>query len=54
MTNWTITLEENPDNPEEVILPFPDDLLTEAGWAEGDTLKWIDNQDGTFILEKVK
>ena len=54
MTKWTITLEENPDNPEEVILQFPDDLLTEAGWAEGDTLKWIDNQDGTFILEKVK
>lgn len=54
MTKWTITVEENPDNPDELILPLPDDLLNEAGWVEGDTLEWIDNNNGTFILEKVK
>jgi hypothetical protein len=54
MKSWTITVEENPDNPEELILPLPEDLLKEAGWAEGDTLSWTDNNNGTWSLKKVK
>ena len=52
MKSWTITVEENPDNPEELILPLPEDLLKEAGWAEGDTLDWTDNNNGTWSLKK--
>jgi hypothetical protein len=54
MKSWTITVEENPDDPEELILPFPEDLLKEAGWAEGDTLIWTDNNDGTWSLKKAE
>lgn len=54
MKSWTITVEENPDNPEELILPLPEDLLKEAGWAEGDTLNWTDNNNGTWSLKKVE
>ena len=48
---WTITLEEDPETG-DLILPFPPDLLAEAGWAEGDTLKWTDRGDGSWSLEK--
>ncbi len=34
------------------ILTFPDDLIKELGWKEGDLLQWIDNNDGSFSLVK--
>ena len=34
------------------ILTFPDDLMKELGWKEGDLLQWIDNNDGSFSLVK--
>jgi bifunctional DNA-binding transcriptional regulator/antitoxin component of YhaV-PrlF toxin-antitoxin module len=52
MTQWTITLEEDPETG-EIILPLPEDLLEQAGWKEGDTLEWKDNGDGSYILEKI-
>jgi hypothetical protein len=51
MSRYTITLEEDPDTG-DLIMPLPDELLQEAGWAEGDTLEWIDNGDGTFNMIK--
>jgi hypothetical protein len=50
---WTITVEEDPDTG-DLILPFPKDFLTQTGWIEGDTLEWIDKEDGSWILQKVK
>lgn len=51
-TQWTIKVEETNDGSGDLVLPFPDDLLESAGWKEGDTLEWIDNKDGTWILKK--
>ena len=51
-TQWTIKVEEADDGSGDLVLPFPDDLLESAGWKEGDTLEWIDNKDGTWILKK--
>lgn len=34
------------------VLTFPDELIEKLGWKEGDVLKWIDNQDGSFSLVK--
>ena len=48
---WTITLEEDPKTG-ELILPFPPDLLEQSGWKEGDSLLWIDNNDGSWSLVK--
>jgi hypothetical protein len=28
------------------------ELCEQAGWAPGDTLEWINNQDGTWTLKK--
>ena len=41
------------EDGEDLILPFPDDILDKIGWKEGDSLEWIDNQDGSFTLRKV-
>jgi hypothetical protein len=50
--NWTIILEEADDGSGDLILPFPDELLEQAGWKEGDILEWIDNENGSFTLRK--
>ena len=49
--HWTIKLEEDAETG-DLILPFTDDILQEAGWKEGDTLEWIDNKNGTWTLRK--
>jgi hypothetical protein len=50
-TSWTSTLEEDPDTGDAVLI-FPPDLLETVGWKEGDTIKWIDNNDGSWTLQK--
>ena len=47
----TITLEEDPETG-DLVLPFTDEILQEAGWKEGDTIEWIDNKDGSWSLVK--
>ena len=32
---------------------FPDDLIEAVGWKIGDTLEWVDNNDGSFTLKKI-
>ena len=33
-------------------ITFPEDLLEQTGWKEGDTLQWIDQGDGSFKMVK--
>jgi hypothetical protein len=33
---------------------LPEDLLEQTGWKENDSLHWIDNNDGSFTLQKVE
>lgn len=49
MKKYTIELVEDGD---DVILPFPPEMLEELGWKEGDTLVWSDNKDGSWSLSK--
>jgi hypothetical protein len=37
----------------ECYVNFPDDLLEAANLKEGDTVEWVDNNDGSFTLRKV-
>ena len=46
MKTWTLTVED------DGIITFPPDLLSEAGWEEGDSIHWIDNHDGSWSLIK--
>ena len=34
------------------VITFPDELIEQLGWKEGDVLEWIDNKDGSFLLRK--
>jgi bifunctional DNA-binding transcriptional regulator/antitoxin component of YhaV-PrlF toxin-antitoxin module len=45
-----VTLEEDGD---DLTLPFPDEILEQLGWKEGDTLEWIQNDDNSLTLKKV-
>jgi AbrB family looped-hinge helix DNA binding protein len=42
----TLTVDDNG------ILTFPDELMEELGWKEGDMIEWIPNDDGSFTLMK--
>ena len=50
--SWTLTVEADPESPEDMILTFPDDLMESTGWQPGDVIEWQDNQDGTWTLIK--
>ena len=47
---YTVSVQEDEDG--DLILPFPDGLLAQMGWKEGDILEWTDNKDGTFSITK--
>lgn len=51
MSNWTLTLEEDPETG-ELIMPLPPDLLNQVGWDFGDTLIWEDMHNGSWSLRK--
>ena len=51
MSRWTLEVKKVED---DYVVELPDDLLKETGWEIGDTLKWIDNQDGSWTLAKEK
>ena len=51
LKNWTIELQDDPETG-DLILPFPEDMLEETGWKEGDVLDWKDNQNGSWSLTK--
>jgi hypothetical protein len=52
LKNWTINVEEDPETG-DLILPLPKEMLDHQGWVEGDTLEWIDLNDGSWQLKKV-
>jgi bifunctional DNA-binding transcriptional regulator/antitoxin component of YhaV-PrlF toxin-antitoxin module len=35
-------------------ITFPEDLLEQTGWKEGDVLEWIDQGDGSFKMIKLE
>ena len=42
------------ENGEDVILPIPEEILEEAGWKTGDTIRFVPNGECSFIMEKVE
>ena len=47
-------IELSEDYEGNVVLPLPEDVVTELGWRIGDAVKWVDNEDGTFSLYKIE
>jgi hypothetical protein len=50
--NRTLTVQEDPLTG-DLYLQLTDELMEEMSWSEGDTLQWIDNEDGTWSLKKL-
>ena len=47
---WTLEVQQHEDG--DYFIEFPDDVLAEASWKEGDVIEWIDNKDGSWTLLK--
>ena len=48
--SYVIDVQEDKDG--EMFIEFPENMMTNVGWAEGDVLTWTDNKDGSFSLTK--
>ena len=68
LKNWTIELQDDPETG-ELILPFPEDMLEETGWKEGDMTNaenyykhcislpmypTLTHEEQDFVIEKIK
>lgn len=49
---WTTEVKEDEDG--ELFIELPEDMLNQLNWGEGTSIKWIDNNNGTFSLVEVK
>jgi hypothetical protein len=47
-----VQVVEDPDHPGELLLTLGHELCAEIGWKVGDTVQWIDQKDGTWLLQK--
>ena len=47
-----IKVIEDPDHPGELLLNLGHELCAEIGWKVGDTVQWIDQKDGTWLMTK--
>jgi hypothetical protein len=50
----TVQVVQDPDNPGELLLDLGHELCAEIGWKVGDTVEWIDQKDGSWLLQKSK
>ena len=51
VTEWVIPVEEDGD---DCVITFPDDLLEAENLKEGDQIKWIPQDNGSYLLKKVE
>ncbi len=51
LSSRTLNVVEDPDNPGELLLDLGTELCAELGWQVGDILEWIDNKDGSWLLQ---
>jgi bifunctional DNA-binding transcriptional regulator/antitoxin component of YhaV-PrlF toxin-antitoxin module len=50
MTNYIIEVQEDQDG--ELFIEFPDEIIEELGWEEGDVLSW-DVKGKGIVLSRV-
>jgi hypothetical protein len=51
--SFVVTLGEDPET-KDLIMPFPVELLSQMGWAEGTDLWWEVQENGTVTITEVK
>lgn len=50
----TFVVKEDPTNPEERIIEFPEGFLESMGWLEGDDLVWEIRDKQVLLINKSK
>jgi hypothetical protein len=50
---WSLPVQYDLESG-DYFINFPEDLLNAANLKEGDQVFWIDNNDGSFTIKKVK
>jgi len=48
---WVVALEQDGN---DLILPLPPNFLEDNNWQIGDTIKWLDNGDGSWQIINMK
>ena len=48
----TAQVVEDPDHLGELLLDLGTEVCAQLGWQVGDTIEWIDNKDGSWLLIK--
>ena len=51
-TQFTRTVIEDPDSPGELMIELGQEICDQLGWQPGDEVEWLDNQDGTWTIQK--
>ena len=46
---WTATVQEG-ETPDELLLPLPQEVLSELGWTTDSVIKWKQGENGNWIL----
>lgn len=50
---FTTTVQQY-DDSEDLYIEFPEEIIKDLGWKEGDTLYWDIKEDNTVVLSKVE
>lgn len=50
--SWTLPVIEDPDDPENLLLEFSDEMLEAVGWKPGDTIIWEIHDDHITLKRK--
>ena len=50
--NISRTVEVQENDAGELFIELPQDILAAANLAEGDTVEWVDNKDGSYTLQR--
>lgn len=46
--------EDDPDNPNNVLMKIPDEISEKMGWKPGDVLKITQDKEGSISITKSK
>ena len=47
-----LEVQEDPETG-ELFVVFPESLMMQLGWKEGDDLQWVERPDGSWTIQKV-
>jgi hypothetical protein len=53
MRKWEATVMEDPNDQEQAMLQFPEEMMTALDWREGDVLLWGEPGDGTVVVRNL-